>query len=368
MALARGWCGRRAGAGCTEGCGRECHIDRESLAICRADANPIVFARAGTHPERFNACASGSSRCVYSREATRHDARPLIGAPEMNHENEPEQDREEDDEEERSGRTRMNYPPWVVLHVPHDSTVVPADVREQFTLDDAELAQELNRMTDHRTLELFRDPASAAVVVRAPVSRLVVDVERFVDDADEPMAARGMGAVYTMTSQLAPLRRQLGASDREALIHTYYRPHHARLEAAVAAVLERHGRCLVIDCHSFPDTLLPYEGADPCVARPHICIGTDDFHTSAALAGSFTEAFRRAGWTVRLNEPFAGALVPRSRYRRDPRVAAVMVEINRRLYLREDDASRLPGFTQVAGRIRTSCAEAIARYVSSGHD
>jgi hypothetical protein len=28
----------------------------------------------------------------------------------------------------------------------------------------------------------------------------------------------------------------------------------------------------------------------------------------------------------------------------------------------------LPGFTQVAGRIRTSCAEAIARYVSSGHD
>ena len=86
----------------------------------------------------------------------------------------------------------MTYPPWVVLHVPHDSTAVPADVRAQFLLDEAELGRELDRMTDHRTLAIFADPSSEAVVVRSPVSRLVVDVERFPDDADEPMAARGM--------------------------------------------------------------------------------------------------------------------------------------------------------------------------------
>ena len=36
----------------------------------------------------------------------------------------------------------MTYPPWVVLHVPHDSTAVPADVRPQFLLDDAELGRD----------------------------------------------------------------------------------------------------------------------------------------------------------------------------------------------------------------------------------
>ena len=258
----------------------------------------------------------------------------------------------------------MTYPAWVILHVPHDSTAVPADVRAQFLLDEAGLGCELDRMTDHRTLAIFADPSSEAVVVRSPVSRLVVDVERFPDDADEPMAARGMGAVYTATSQLTPLRRRLSAGEREALMQAYYLPHHARLEAAVATAIERHGRCLVIDCHSFPSAALPYEMADSSNARPDICIGTDDFHTTAALAGGFTAAFRGAGWRVSLNEPFAGALVPGSRYRRDARVGAVMVEVNRQLYLRELDATPSADFQHVARRIRESCIEAIASWSS----
>jgi N-formylglutamate amidohydrolase len=252
------------------------------------------------------------------------------------------------------------YPPWVVLHVPHDSTAVPANVRSQFLLDDAELGRELDRMTDHLTLAIFSDPSSDAVIVRSPVSRLVVDVERFPNDVDEPMAARGMGAVYTATSQMTPLRRPLGAGEREALMQAYYRPHHAMLEAAVAAAIDRHGRCLVIDCHSFPRTRLPYEMADSSKARPDICIGTDDFHTSDELAQAFSAAFGNAGWRLSLNYPFAGALVPASSYRRDARVGAVMVEVNRGLYLREVEATPSADFQDVARRIRQCCVEAIA--------
>ena len=110
------------------------------------------------------------------------------------------------------------YPPWVVLHVPHDSTWIPPRDREPFLLDDDALALELARMTDHHTHALFAEGVPAAQVVRAPVSRLVVDVERFEDDAAEPMAARGMGVVYTVTSQLEPLRRPLTAAEREDLL------------------------------------------------------------------------------------------------------------------------------------------------------
>jgi N-formylglutamate deformylase len=56
-------------------------------------------------------------------------------------------------------------------------------------------------MTDHFTQALFAQSCGEAIVVRAPVSRLVVDVERFADDVQETMAARGMVAIYVVTSQ-----------------------------------------------------------------------------------------------------------------------------------------------------------------------
>jgi N-formylglutamate amidohydrolase len=78
------------------------------------------------------------------------------------------------------------------------------------------------------------------------------------------------------------------------------------------------------------------------------------------LAVAFVAAFQREGWSVDLNQPFAGALVPGSRYRQDRRVNAVMVEINRRLYLRESDATPLPTFANFADRVRNCCMAAIA--------
>ncbi len=60
-------------------------------------------------------------------------------------------------------------------------------------------------MTDGFTAELF-DFAADVPRVKFPVSRLIVDAERFVDDAREPMAACGMGVIYTATSDGAVLR------------------------------------------------------------------------------------------------------------------------------------------------------------------
>jgi N-formylglutamate deformylase len=48
-------------------------------------------------------------------------------------------------------------------------------------------------MTDAWTDEIVARIAFDATRVIFPVSRLVVDPERFPDDADEPMAARGIG-------------------------------------------------------------------------------------------------------------------------------------------------------------------------------
>jgi N-formylglutamate amidohydrolase len=261
--------------------------------------------------------------------------------------------------------TTQLYPPWVVLHIPHDSTVVPAQARSQILLDDSALELELQRMTDHFTHSLFAEPPGDAAVIRAEVSRLVVDVERFSDDGLEPMAARGMGAVYNVTSHLEPLRSKLSSEDREALMRLWYYPHHEKLEVAVALAVERYGRCLVIDGHSFPANALPYEHADRNIVRPDICIGTDSFHTQKALEQAFVDTFGHGGWGVAVNYPFAGALVPPSRYRTDPRVQAVMVEVNRNLYLDPVSCKPNVNFSRIASEIKSRCVEALLAYAAT---
>lgn len=249
-------------------------------------------------------------------------------------------------------------PDWVVLHVPHDSTYIPPEVRDQFVLNDVELSEEVRCMTDHLTEALFAGEASASNIVRANVSRLVVDVERFADDSKETMAALGMGAIYRVTSSLQALRRYLKEAEKLALMAQWYYPHHKKLENAVTSALGKHDKCLVIDCHSFPSSALPYETSESSQTRPDICVGTDPFHTNQQIADAFVNAFRDKGWSVEINKPFAGALVPSSRYQQDPRVKAVMIEVNRKLYLDEQSATQNNNFYGVAELIKKSCYEA----------
>jgi len=74
----------------------------------------------------------------------------------------------------------------MILHIPHASRHVPEALRGQFVLDDHALGEELARVTDAFTDELFDSPGACRVVF--PLSRLVVDVERFSRDRDEPMS------------------------------------------------------------------------------------------------------------------------------------------------------------------------------------
>lgn len=242
----------------------------------------------------------------------------------------------------------------LVLHIPHSSTVVPDSFRPALLLTESELQKEILRMTDWYTDELFHCDGAASV--RCPVSRIVVDPERFEADADEVMSQVGMGAVYTRTCDGGRLRHAPTPSDRDALLTAYYRPHHDALTDAVAKAVREHGRCLVIDCHSFPSKPLPYE-LDQRSDRPDICIGTDPFHTPTELADEVTEGFQRLGYCAAINRPFAGALVPARFFRREANVTALMIELNRSLYMDERTGAKSDRFDET----RAAVAQVLAR-------
>jgi len=250
----------------------------------------------------------------------------------------------------------------VIVHIPHSSALIPEQERAGLVIPDDKLKQELLRMTDWYTDQLF-NLGETAIPVIFPVSRLVCDPERFANDADEPMAAQGMGAVYTHTSDGRPLRPSLNAEERQRLLDAYYFPHHQKLEQIVQSALADHGHCLIIDAHSFPSSPLPCD-RDQSASRPDICLGTDPFHTPDWLADAAKRAFRDLGWRVELNRPYPGALVPLSLYERDARVHSIMVEINRALYLDETTGERLPHCGKIALRAKSALRTVIASFGS----
>lgn len=239
----------------------------------------------------------------------------------------------------------MAFPP-LILHVPHASSIIPDAVLASFVVDKATLDFEHLRLVDWYTDELYLEGHPEHHAVAAPVSRLVVDMERFADDAMETAASVGMGATYTKTTKGDTLR-ELTPMQREALMAEFYHPHHAKLDTLSKECIESHGRCIVLDCHSFPVEPLPTQATDLEIS-PEICIGTDPDHTSSALRELVVDHFKTEGFEVLVDKPFRGALVPNVAYGKDRRVQSVMVELRRDLYMNEATGAKLPqGFKRL---------------------
>ncbi len=237
----------------------------------------------------------------------------------------------------------------LIFHVPHSSTIIPESYLAHFSLDDDQLLEEVRRMTDWHTAELFGSAIETlGSSVEFPVSRLLVDPERFPDDAQECMAAVGMGVLYTKTSDGKALRSQEYTSGdyRSRLLREYFFPHHDAFHQLVESALSRTGSALIIDCHSFPSVPLPYE-FDQNTDRPDICIGTDVFHTPIGFSDRLRSEFSGMGYSVELNAPFSGTIVPQQFYQTNPAVKSVMIEVNRGLYMNEETTEKIASFLNV---------------------
>ena len=231
----------------------------------------------------------------------------------------------------------------MILHIPHASPLIPDNLRNQIILSEQALALELRLMTDWFVDELFVFPEAS--VVRFPISRLLVDVERYAEDADEPMSRVGMGVIYTATAHGKCLKRKLQPEERKMMLLRYYGPHHQELEAQVDKELAEYGSALIVDCHSFPSHPLPCD-VDQTVPRPPFCIGKDAFHTPDYLVERAEQTLMKLGYVPLVNRPYSGSIVPSS-YHNDPRVYSIMIEVNRSLYMDETKGTRRADFASI---------------------
>lgn len=233
----------------------------------------------------------------------------------------------------------------IILHIPHSSTIIPD--KRGFVVNKQVLKALIHKLTDWYTDELFY--FKKGVTVKAEFSRIFCDVERFANDADEIMASRGMGVLYTKDEN-SKIIREVSKELKESILTEYYSKHHSKLYIAVQSQLTINNRALILDCHSFPNK--PFNNAiDKTSFRPDFNIGTDSFHTPKELVEAAQNYFDESEYSLRVDAPYSGSIVPMEFYRKNKNVHSIMLEVNRSLYMNEITLEKNDNFNTIKGFI-----------------
>jgi N-formylglutamate amidohydrolase len=74
------------------------------------------------------------------------------------------------------------------------------------------------------------------------------------------------------------------------------------------------------------------------------------------------EKFEEAGFSVAVDWPYAGTIVPLEYYGVEPRVSSMMVEVNRKLYMNESTGEKREMFGLTKVKIRNCLLETVGMF------
>jgi len=232
-----------------------------------------------------------------------------------------------------------------LIHLPHSGTNIPTKYINDYHLDAEELKSNIYQYCDLYTDELFGDMLDNFGGVKSSYSRLFFDAERFGDDTQEEMYKKfKLGWFY----ENAILRNKaLRDTKHKDIIREYFDNHHKELNQKTKQKLTLYDSCTVIDCHSFSNER--YWFHDKSLHLPDICIGFEDMHVDTHLVNIIKNEFK--DYDIGVNIPYQGSLVPTGYWGKDARVKSVMIEINKKLYLEDDNLTKNKNFNLIKQKI-----------------
>lgn len=246
----------------------------------------------------------------------------------------------------------------LVIASPHSGRLYPERFLAQARIDLMQL-----RRSEDAYVDLLVDhaPQLGLPFLRAEFPRSFCDVNRDALELDPAMfrgrlpegSLTGTAKVRSGLGMIARVagagrgiyRHQLPVSEIHERISGYWLPYHRALSAMMGRCRERFGACLLLDVHSMPS--LPHH------SMPQIVLG--DLHGKScdpSLVAGLRTALERQGFSVGMNDPYAGGYIT-ARYGR-PREQrhVIQMEISRSLYLDEFRCVPLPRLSQERLRLR----------------
>ena len=261
----------------------------------------------------------------------------------------------------------------LIFASPHSGTDYDPAFIESSRLDE----RNLRRSEDSFVDEIFAGaPEKGAPLLCALYPRAYLDPNREPYELDpemfsEPLPSHvktrsdrvraGFGTIAKLVASGAEIYAgKMSFAEAERRIDTLYRPYHRALEGLIEATRHDFGAAFVLDCHSMPSVGGPTD-RDRGTPRPDIVLG-DRFGASCEpkVIETAELILRDLGFSIRRNEPYAGAYTTAHYGRPHERVHALQIEVNRRLYMNEATVARsreLPGLQKKMKRFIATMAE-----------
>lgn len=240
----------------------------------------------------------------------------------------------------------------LVCDSPHSGTAYPDDFGYAVALS------ELRRCEDTHVESLWSGVARiGGTLLHAHFPRSYIDANRACTDIEpallgepwpgelqpsERCTALGNGLLYSRTNSLAPIyARRLGVAEVRHRIDTCWRPYREALRSLIGQARSRFGRAWHLNLHSMPSNA--YQRLGLPTDKPLADVVLGDLHgrsCTRVFLHCVAEAFGRLGYTVAINDPYAGQDLVREHGRPADGCESLQIELNRALYL--DETSRAP--------------------------
>jgi N-formylglutamate amidohydrolase len=255
----------------------------------------------------------------------------------------------------------------VFFDLPHSGRDYPADFGSALPLEI------LRRGEDAYVDDLLADaPGHGVTVLKALFPRCYIDPNRDEDDIDPDLIAdappdafrpsdkslRGIGLIRRdVVPEHRIYDRRLSHAEVTRRIAGYHRPYHEALSKQLDLLSDMFDEVWHVDWHSMKSVGNANTPDGPGSRRPDFVIG--DLHgraCSPALTEFVTQTLKGLGYSVSVNEPYAGGGIMR-RYA-DPAAGThcLQIEINRALYLNEMRVEPNGGFEGLRAGLGELCA------------
>jgi N-formylglutamate amidohydrolase len=257
----------------------------------------------------------------------------------------------------------------VVVASPHSGRDYPPGFLAQSRLP----PRRLRRSEDSFVDDLFAAaPELGAPLIRARFPRIYVDANREPFELDprmfeeampdyvnaaSPRVAAGLGTIARVAACGEDIyREKLPFAEALARIERCYRPYHLMLRSLVDGTAARFGHCILLDCHSMPSVGHAVE-SDAGRKRADFVLG-DCFGESCgpAVTARAEDILTEMGFTVRRNVPYSGGYTTRHYGRPPAHIHALQIEVNRALYMDQDNFVPKPELPALATRMRAFVA------------
>lgn len=240
----------------------------------------------------------------------------------------------------------------LILASPHSGTVYPDKMRADLGVPLIELRRTEDAFVD---LLFSNAPQYGATLLTANYARGFVDLNRdpleldpemFIDGPPRkcgrpgPRVRAGLGCLPRVAARGQPIyRKPMRRAEGEKRLADVHDTYHAALSQELAAQLARIGTVVLIDCHSMPSS-------QPGRRQLADIVLGDRYGSSCSsrLTGLVEREFRRLGYSVARNAPYAGGYTTLRYGRPSMDVHALQIEIRRDLYMDERRVIRADSF------------------------